>query len=296
MLFFQAIVLGLLQGLTEFLPVSSSGHLQAVPFLFGWPSGSLSFDVMVHAGTLIAVLVYFRRDLAFLATRATGVGGAYPDDERHQARKMIGLLALGSIPAALTGLLFEDVFEAAFGSIRAVAGFLLLTAVLLWSAEHLRARRVAQELGRPLRDLDKDERNRDPGRPTDTTSFKDALLIGLAQAMALFPGISRSGATIAAGMSLGLSRAAAARFSFLLAIPIIVGATVFKLPDVGTIEAGTLPFGLLHIAVGVLAAGISGYVAISFLLKLVQRRSLLVFAGYVAVFAVVLFVASFWLG
>ncbi|MFA9432196.1 undecaprenyl-diphosphate phosphatase [Egicoccus sp. AB-alg2] len=295
-MFFQAIVLGLLQGLTEFLPVSSSGHLQGVPYLLGWPSGSLTFDVMVHAGTLIAVLVYFRGDLAFLLTRATGLGGDYVPAERQQAWKVIGLLALGSIPAALAGLLFEDVFEAAFGSIRAVSAFLLVTAALLWFGEHLRMRRAAAELGKTVGDLQSHERHRDPGRREDTTTMKDAALIGVAQALAIFPGISRSGATIAAGMTLGLSRAAAARFSFLLSIPVIIGATVFKLPDLGTVEPGTLPFTPLQIAGGVLTAAISGYLAITFLLKLVQRQNLLGFARYVVAFSIVLFAATFWIG
>ncbi|MFA9447118.1 undecaprenyl-diphosphate phosphatase [Egicoccus sp. AB-alg6-2] len=296
MLLIQAIVLGLLQGLTEFLPVSSSGHLQGVPYLLGWSSGSLTFDVLVHTGTLLAVLVYFRGDLAFLATRATGLGGDHPPEERRQAWRVIGLLAIGSVPAAVAGLLFEDVFAAAFRSIRVVSGFLLLTALLLWFAERLRTRRAADELRKDVRDLDEQERRRDPGRREDTITLKDAGTIGVAQALAIFPGISRSGATIAAGMYLGLSRAAAARFSFLLSIPVIVGATVFKLPDFGTVEPGSLPFEPVHHLVGVAVAAVSGYLAITFLLKLVQRETLLGFARYVVVFAVLLFAATFWIG
>lgn len=296
MLLIQAIVLGVLQGLTEFLPVSSSGHLQGVPYLLGWPSGSLTFDVLVHAGTLLAVLVYFRSDLWFLASRAFGLGGPHPEAERRQAWRVIGLLAVGSVPAALAGLLFEDVFEAAFGSIRAVAGFLVVTAGLLWFAEHLRTNRAATHLGKEVGDLDAHERALDPGRREDTVRWRDAGVIGAAQAVAIFPGISRAGSTMAAGMMLGLSRAAAARFSFLLSIPIIIGATIFKLPDFGTAEPGTLAFAPLHQVAGFLAAAVSGYLAITYLLKLVQHRTLLGFARYVVVFAVLLFAATFWIG
>ncbi|MBS3939826.1 MAG: undecaprenyl-diphosphate phosphatase [Actinobacteria bacterium] len=296
MLLIQAIVLGVLQGLTEFLPVSSSGHLQGVPYLLGWPSGSLTFDVLVHGGTLVAVMVYFRSDLWFLASRATGLGGDHPDAERRQAWRVIALLAVGSVPAALAGVLFEDVFEAAFGSIRAVAGFLLVTAGLLWFAERLRTGRVAAELGKDVASLTPQERRRDPGRREDTVGWRDAALIGVAQALAIFPGISRAGSTMATGMVLGLSRAAAARFSFLLSIPIIIGATIFKLPDFGTVEPGTLAFSPFEQAAGFLAAAVSGYIAITYLLKLVQNRTLLGFARYVVVFAVLLFAATFWIG
>lgn len=296
MLLIQAIVLGVLQGLTEFLPVSSSGHLQGVPYLLGWSSGSLSFDVLVHAGTLTAVLVYFRSDLWFLASRATGLGGDHPDEERRQAWRVIGLLAVGSVPAALAGVVFEDVFAAAFDSIRAVAGFLLVTGALLWFAERLRTGRAAAELGKAVADLDSRERALDPGRREDTVTWRDATLIGVAQALAIFPGISRAGSTMATGMVLGLSRSAAARFSFLLSIPIIIGATIFKLPDFGAAEPGTLVFTTFHQAAGFAAAAISGYLAISYLLKLVQSHTLLGFARYVTVFAVVLFAATFWTG
>jgi undecaprenyl-diphosphatase len=171
-----------------------------------------------------------------------------------------------------------------------------VTAFLLWFGERLRTGRAAHQLGKPVADLDAAERRLDPGRREDTTSSRDAAVIGLAQALAIFPGISRSGATIAAGMTLGLSRAAAARFSFLLSIPVILGATVLKLPELGTIEPGSLPFGPAQVAVGVLAAAISGYLAISFLLRLVQSETLLGFARYVVAFAAVLFAATFWIG
>ena len=291
MLWFQALVLGLLQGLTEFLPVSSSGHLNGVPYLVGWPPGTIAFDVMVHAGTLLAVVAYFRWDLWFLITGGLGVAGR-DAGERRLARRTIALLAVGSVPAALAGYLFEPTFELAFANERIIAGFLYLTALLLIAAEWIRRRRVAAELGKRPRELERHERRRDPGRHEGTTRFGDAAGIGVAQALAIFPGVSRSGATIAAGMALGLSRAGAARFSFLLSIPVIVGATVFKLPDIGTTEVGAAPFGGPEIAVGMTAAAVSGYWAIRFLLRLVQTHDLLGFARYVAGFATLLLLAS----
>jgi undecaprenyl-diphosphatase len=316
-LLFQAILLGLLQGLTEFLPVSSSGHLQGVPFLLGWDrGGSLAFDVLVHAGTLVALLWYFRDDLLGLARDA--FGRSRPEAARRQARILIGLLGLGTVPAAAAGVLFADVFEAAFASPRLVAVFLYLTALLLWSAERIRARRIAhaaaapveQRSGQELADLVAEDLPTDPGtrtpgelagaanlddvgRDVPTIGVRDAVAIGTAQALAIFPGVSRSGATIATGMALGLSRTAAARFSFLLSIPIITGAIAVTMPDLGTPQPGTLPFGPLEMAVGTLAAAISGYWAIRTLLSLVARRSLNGFAVYVTIFATILLVATF---
>ncbi len=293
-LLIQAVVLGLLQGLTEFLPVSSSGHLQGVPYLLGWDSGSLAFDVMVHAGTLVAVVWYFRSDLWWLAAHALGPRGT-DTSERRQAWQLIGLLALGSLPAAAAGLMFADVFEAAFASPRIVAGFLYLTAVLLWAAERIRARRAVAAVPGVV-DVDTVPATDDVGRDEWSVTAGDAVVIGVAQALAIFPGVSRSGATIAAGMSLGLSRTAAARFSFLLSIPVIIGATAVTLPGLGTLQPGALPFGPVEIAVGVTAAALSGYWAIRLLLDLVARRSLLVFAGYVVAFATLLLGATFVLG
>lgn len=298
-LLLQAIVLGLVQGLTEFLPVSSSGHLQGVPYLLGWDSGSLAFDVMVHAGTLIAVLAHFRQELWRMAVDGLGFGLAEPA-ERRDARVLIGLLAVGTVPAAAAGLFLADTFEAAFASPRAVAGFLFLTALLLWAAERIRAQRLAKApveirapaaatADVPLRPTE----GLDLGRDLPSLRGRDALAIGLAQAVAIFPGVSRAGSTMATGMALGLSRTAAARFSFLLSIPIIVGATVFTLVELGSPEAGTLPFGPLEIVAGTAVAAASGYWAIRFLLDLVSRRDLLVFAKYVVVFATVLLVATF---
>lgn len=338
-------MLGLLQGLTEFLPVSSSGHLQAVPFLVGWEPGGLTFDVLVHLGTLVAVIWYFRADLWYLASRSLGIGSS-PHQERRRARFLVLLLAVASVPTAVAGLLFADVFEAAFSSPRAIAMFLYVTAVVLWAAETVRARRltVAQAGGRVSRDPATDDRHphvasateelaaperrpdpaaddldeavadrvdhaaelaeaeREPpeasladdlGRSTTSMGLKDAAAVGAAQALAIFPGISRSGATIAAGMLMGLSRSAAARFSFLLSIPVILGATVVTVLGADGPEPNTLGFGTIEIAAGMVAATLSGYWAIRTLLALVQRRSLKGFAVYVAIFGTILMAATF---
>jgi undecaprenyl-diphosphatase len=295
LLLIQAIVLGLLQGVTEFLPVSSSGHLQGVPYLLGWEPGNITFNVMVHAGTLLAVITYFRQDLVWLATRSVAIGTDDPAEVRR-ARSVVLLLAIGTVPAGLAGLLFEDVFAAAFASPRAIVLFLYITALLLTGAEMLRRKRAADQIGKQLRALEGIERHLDVGRREDTLTAKDVAVIGCAQAFAIFPGVSRSGATIVAGMAMGLSRAAAARFSFLLIIPIILGATGYELRHLGTIDPGTLPFGALEITAGVVAAAISGYWAIRFLLKLVRTDDLFGFARYVAVFATLLLAGTFMIG
>lgn len=295
LLIIQAIVLGLIQGLTEFLPVSSSGHLQGVPYLLGWEPSTLAFDVAVHGGTLLAVLVYFREDLMWIVTRSVGRGTGDAAEVRR-ARSVVVLLGVGTVPAAVAGLAFADVFEAAFASPRAVSGFLYLTAGLLFGAEMLRRKRAADSLGKTMRDLVGDERHLDVGRREDTLRVRDVAFIGAAQALAIFPGVSRAGATMAAGMTLGLSRAASARFSFLLSIPVILGATATQLRDLGEPVPGALPFGMLEVSIGVAVAALSGFLAIRFLLRLVKTDDLLGFARYVVIAASLLLAGTFMIG
>ena len=280
MLLFQAFVLGLVQGVTEFIPVSSSGHLQAVPFLLGWEPGSIAFDVALHLGTLVAVIAVFRADLWAMARAALRPR----DDQRRGARNLLVLLAVASVPAALVGVAARGIIGAAFEEPLAIAAFLCLTAVLLWWSER---RRVALGTAEPAMD-DVAAINAE----LDALPWRQALGVGAAQALAIFPGVSRSGATIAAGMSLGLSRGAAARFSFLMLLPITVGAALVTLPDLTTLEPGTLPFGPTEIALGVSVSALSGYLAIRFLLALVARRSLVMFARYVLVLAAALVIMS----
>jgi undecaprenyl-diphosphatase len=250
----QAIILGIVQGATEFIPVSSSGHLVLVPWLFGWDPPGLVFDTMVHWGTLVAVLAYFWRDWLELIT--AWVRALLSWDWRDANARLMSLLVLGTIPAAVIGYLFEDFFEALFGQPVWAAIFLLVTAGLLALSEWLGSRE----------------------RSLDGLRWPDALAVGFGQAAAIAPGISRSGATISVGMLRGVDRPAAARFSFLLATPIIFGAGVFKLADLFSMPDVSSQVPVL--VAGFLAAAATGYLCIWFLLRYLQRGSLYPFAVY----------------
>ena len=281
-LLLQALLLGLVQGVTEFVPVSSSGHLQAVPFLLGWDPGSLAFDVALHLGTLVAVVVYFRSDLAGIVRAVVRPG--LRDASARGSRRLLVILAVASIPAAAVGLLARDLVTAAFEQPLAIAFFLVVTALLLWSSERRRTQLgTVEHAADDVVAIDQE---------LDALPMTRVVGVGAAQALAIFPGISRSGATIAAGLWLGLSRGAAARLSFLMLLPITVGAALLTLPDLGAVEPGVLPFGATEIALGVTVSAISGYLAIRYLIALVARRSLLIFARYVLVLAAVLVVVS----
>ena len=250
----QAIVLGLVQGLTEFLPVSSSGHLVVVPALLGWEKPPLTFDVAVHLGTLGAVVAYYRRDLsALLQALARGIGSA--EARRTESWRLGLLLVAGTIPAALAGLLGRRVFESAFENPAGVAVAWLVTAAFLVAAPRGGSKR-------------------EPGQ----LSFLDAIVIGCAQALALFPGISRSGATVVGGLFRGLSREMAPRFGFLLAVPAILGAGVLSAPEFT--RAGGTDGGLLLL--GAVVAGGSGYLAIATFVRVITRGRLALFAAYLA--------------
>lgn len=261
-----AFILGFLQGLTEFIPISSSAHLVLVPWLFGWPSFGLLFDTMLHWGTLLAVLIYFRRDWVVMikgfsaSLTLRGPWNARPGGRlaAPESRLAWGLI-IGTIPAAVLAYLFKDFFESLFATPRAVAAFLLVTAAILYASERL---------GRRARGL-------------ASLHLPDALVVGLAQAAAVAPGISRSGATIAAGLARGLTREAAARFSFLLSLPIIFGAGLLQVVDVATTTEVAPPPGV--ILAGFAAAAVTGYLCIRFLLNYLRRGSLTVFAIYCAV-------------
>lgn len=265
----QAAILGIVQGLTEFLPISSSAHLILVPKFLGWDDpflGSAAFDVMLHVGTLVALLVYFWRDIARLLGALLGSIrdrriGDDPD------RRLVWLLAVSVVPAALLGAALESFFDTFFRQRLVFVGILLaIGAALLWLAE----RRGAQRRGL--------------GR----MRFSDAAIIGLAQAAALFPGISRSGITIAAGLFLDLEREAAARFAFLMGIPIIGGAGLFKLRS---LISGGVPAGHTDaLFVGVVTAAVAGFAAVWFLLSYLRRRSTAIFIGYRVVLAAVVIV------
>lgn len=291
----QAIVLGLVQGLTEFLPVSSSGHLVIVPYLLSWPQPPLSFDIALHAGTLLALLVYFAGDLWYLATRMIGVG-VEVEGEAARARRTVALLAVASVPAAVLGLTLKSTFEGLFDEPQIAAGFLYLTAGLLYLAEHLRRRRAAAVAGVPADREHRSALRLDPGRDETTIGWLDAVTIGAGQALAILPGVSRAGATMSFGMLRGLSREAAARFSFLMAIPIIIGATAASATELADGLRTTEAYGGAELVVGVLVAAFSGYWAIRYLLRLVARDDLTGFARYVALFATLTLVGYLWIG
>ena len=247
----QALVLGILQGLSEFLPISSSAHLTLAPWLLHWPDPGLAFDVALHFGTLVAVLWYFRSEWASLIRAAASIV-AHRRVETVEERRVI-LLIVATIPGAIAGLAFEKQAEDAFRDPRLIAVLLIVMGVLLWWAD-----RVARS-----------------DRPMDSLRWQDALLIGLAQMFAILPGVSRSGSTITAGRALRLTREDAAVFSFLMSMPIIAAAAVLKLPHVLRTEGLSAP-----LVVGVLASAVSGWLAISVLLKFVSHRSYGIFAAY----------------
>ena len=266
----QALIMGIVQGLTEFLPVSSSGHLIIVPFVFGWDDPfitSLAFSVMLHIGTLLALLVYFRADWF----RLVPAGLAAIRDRSFRAdpdRRLAWLLVAATIPAAVAGFLLNDLIATAFRAPGLVVVTLVAGAAILWLADRWGARTKGVE---------------------DVT-FPLAIGLGAAQALALVPGISRSGISISAARFAGLDREAAARFSFLMATPITAGAALFEVRKLATGEAGvTVSLGPL--VVGMIAAFVSGTLAIGFLLRYLRTRSLNVFVAYrMAVAAVVVVV------
>jgi undecaprenyl-diphosphatase len=273
MTWFQAVVLGIVQGLTELLPVSSSGHLALVPAVLGWGEPALGFTVAVHVGTAVAVCVYFRRDLAEIITGLWWWASrrAASDDEGARIRAQAatgGWLLMGSVPAAVAGLLLEDVVEAAFGSMACVGAFLIVTACILWIAQRL-SRRVE-------------------GR--EAVSWKDALWVGIGQAFALFPGISRSGATIGTGMAIGLAPAAAVRFAFLLSIPVILGGGVLE--GLRAFQANLPAEEWLCYLVGAVTAGVSAWGAIVLVFGVVRRGRLSWFGVYCAVVGAAALAAS----
>lgn len=258
----QAIIIGIVQGLTEFLPVSSSAHLVFTPYLLGTESG-LAFDTLLHIGTLVAVVVYFWNDLvhmfkSFITSLADVPHGKFREGLREdQFKKLAWMVLLGTIPAGLAGVLFKGFFEGLFSNIPAIGAFLIITGFLLYASEMV---------SRKTRDKSS----------LKEMSIKNAMLIGVAQACAIAPGISRSGATISTGLFLGLERELAARFSFLLSIPAILGAALVQVHDISSLFDITTSVTVA----GFIAAAISSYLAIKVMLKLISDRDLLVFAYY----------------
>ena len=259
MSYLQAIVLGVVQGLTEFLPVSSSGHLILVPHVFGWPDQGQAFDAVMHIGTLAALIAYFRVELLALVTGAL-------------SRRVALILIAATIPAGLAGLLFGKAIEANLRSPLLIAATTAFWGIVMWIAD-----RRAQE-ARVTR-----------AEPLEAVDLRQGLTVGCAQALALIPGTSRSGITITAGLFSGLDRATAARYSFLLGIPITAAAGGYKLLQV--MRAGVPAGEGGPLLVAVLAAFLSGWLAVWFLVSYLRRRSLTPFVIYRLLLAAIILLA-----
>jgi undecaprenyl-diphosphatase len=276
MLLWQAIVLAVVQGLTEFLPVSSSAHLILIPWLSRGhlPDPGLAFDVALHLGTLIAVVLYFFREWVQLTL--CGLGFHYPKRApEHQVmhnRRLFWYLVAGTIPGALVGFFFEHRIEESLRDPVPIACAMIAIAALMWYAEY------AGRLDRHI----------------EQTSLGDSLTIGTGQALALFPGVSRSGITISVGLFRGMTREAAARFSFLLATPLIAGAAAKELPKlINAHRAGGLDLPMSTLAVSVAVSAIVGYLVIAFFLQYLQTRTLKIFIYYRILFGIVILLLAF---
>jgi len=260
---YQAVVLAIIQGLTEFLPVSSSGHLALAPWLFGWEDPGLAFDIALHLGTLVAVVIYFFKDWVQIV--AQGFGFQLGDNaELKQQPRLLWILMLATIPAGAAGVVFGKQAESSWRSPYLIASMMILVAIVMIFAERF-SRRAKNLTG---------------------VSTADALAIGTAQALALVPGTSRSGITIATGLFRNLNREAAARFSFLLSTPVIAGAALkggWDLHKHGALGAGMgVPF-----VVGIAVSGLVGALVIGLLLNYLRRHGLWVFIYYRIVFGII---------
>ena len=272
---YQAIVLALVQAFTEFLPVSSTAHLTLFPWFFGWQDPGIAFDVALHAGTLIAVLLYFFKD--WLTITLCGFGIKYPsnstDQEFAQHKRLFWYMVIGTIPGGLLGAAFEHKIEEHFRTPVVIALSMIVIALVMWWAD-VKSRKT---------------------RPIEDSNIGDALGIGAAQALALCPGVSRSGITITAGLFRGFTREAATRFSFLLSTPLIAGAVVSHLPKLIKMQktAGGLDLPLSTLLISILVTGVVGYVVIAFFLKYLQTHTFKVFVVYRLVFGIIILVWTF---
>jgi undecaprenyl-diphosphatase len=252
----QAVILGLMQGLAEFLPISSSAHLVIIPEILGWPYLGKAFDVALHFGTLLALLVVFKKDVLAIL-RGTRNLFVRRDDAKPEETHLVKLLIVGCIPAAVIGLKFEDLIEEKFGGLYFVAAMLIGWAILLELADRKRPKTE-----RTLEDL----------------TFRDAVIIGCAQAAALMPGTSRSGSTITLALFLGFSRTEAARFSFLLSLPVVAGASILK--GIKLASDPTTAEILGPLLVGILVSAVSGFLCIKYFLKYLRTNSFRPFVIY----------------
>ena len=271
----QAIILALVQALTEFLPVSSTAHLVLFPWLLHWPDPGLAFDVALHAGTLLAVILYFFKDWVKLTL--CGLGLKYPSnasaEEVSVNRRMFWYMVIGTIPAAIFGKLFHHQIEDELRKPMIIGVSLVVIALLMWWADS-KSRLV---------------------RKLESSNLGDAVAIGSAQAIALWPGVSRSGITITAGLFRGFTREAATRFSFLLSAPVIAGAVLTELPKLIKMhKAGGLDLPMSTLAISILVSGVAGYFVIAFFLRYLQTRTLKPFIIYRLIFGIVVLALAFF--
>jgi undecaprenyl-diphosphatase len=260
---YQVVVLAVVQALTEFLPISSTAHLVLIPWLFGWKDGGLTFDVALHAGTLVAVIIYFFRDWVQIIAQGFGLNiGSDPD--LKQNRSLLWLLAAGSIPIGIVGYLFDKQADTTWRQPYVIGTMLIVVGIVMWMAE----------------------RRRIGSKSMSTIQLSDSIAVGLAQAISVIPGTSRSGATISAGLFRNMNREAAARFSFLLSTPAIAAAVLKKFWDVH--KEGGIPADMkTPIVVGIVVSGLLGAVVIAFFLRYLRRSSLMPFVYYRIVFGII---------
>jgi len=265
---YVVLILALIQSLTEFLPISSTAHLALSRWLFGWgPAGGMSdltFDIALHIGTLAATAIYFFRDWLQIAAQAFGIKYA-PDAELAQNRNLLWMLAAATLPVGILGAMFEKYAETVFRGPLVIAAMMIVVGVVMWMAD----RRAFLKKG------------------IDKVSWKDAIFVGCAQALAIIPGTSRSGATITASLFRDMKRDTAARFSFLLSTPALAGAAVMALHDV--YKAGGIPPGLMKdFVVGVSVSAIGGWLVIAWLLRFLRTRTLRFFVYYRVIFGIII--------
>jgi undecaprenyl-diphosphatase len=273
--FYQAIILAIVQAFTEFLPISSTAHLILFPWLLGWQDPGLAFDVALHVGTLVALLLYFYR--SWIDLLLPGLGIHFPSnataEEVSGRRRLFWFLMIGTIPAGLAGLKLEKVLESNFRAPIPIACSLIGVGLLMWWAESRAARAT---------------------RGLEQVTLTDSLIIGVAQALALFPGVSRSGITIATGLGREMKRETAARFSFLLAAPVLAGAAVHKLPELIHLhKTGELHMPLSTLAISIVVSGALGYAVIAWLLRYLQTQTLKIFVYYRIALGIIVLLLAF---
>ena len=262
----KSIILGILQGIGEFLPISSSAHLILIPYLFGWEESSMAFDIALHFGTLLAVLAIYFKDWWNLFI---GALTDFRDKKKTTNGKMFWYLVAATIPAAVIGLLLDDIIESFFrGQIWLIALFLALMGIFIylgdrWASKNYNGREVS----------------------FDNITLKQAFLVGCSQAFAVFPGFSRSGTTILAGRLMGLSKEAITKFTFLLSVPIIAGAAILKLGDLVFTP---------DVIIGIFTSFIVGIISIKFLLSYIKKHDFSIFAIYRVVIAIIIYVKLIW--